>query len=198
MGTDWQRVISNAKAFIEAGGRASWQMIPFAHNQHQIAQCKELSEKLGFTNFFIRSENRFPTGQTSQPVYFQKKLLHTIHASDQELTNNNNQSMQMIDSKSSIKCKSIETKWLSIYADGTVWPCCFLMGWHKSPHQNRVYDLINYHFKKILKLDFLKLNLYNNKLEEILSSDIWQNNYTDSFKTKPNPICLQQCSHDPN
>ena len=104
----------------------------------------------------------------------------------------------MIDSKSSIKCKSIETKWLSIYADGTVWPCCFLMGWHKSPHQNRVYDLINYHFKKILKLDFLKLNLYNNKLEEILSSDIWQNNYTDSFKTKPNPICLQQCSHDPN
>jgi MoaA/NifB/PqqE/SkfB family radical SAM enzyme len=194
VGTVWQRVIDNAKAFIDAGGTAVWQMIPFKHNEHQIDQCKQLSEQLGFCKFMLVSDNRFPANQTWQPVYFNQKETHTIYAPSIQPTSSICQSMEKLDATKKVNCKSIETNWMAIYADGTVWPCCFLMGWHKSPHQGRFYKLINYHFNKILGLDLSQINLYNNKLEDILNGDLWQKRYPDSFGTNPNPVCLQQCS----
>ena len=194
VGTDYDHVIKNAKAFIDAGGSAIWQMIPFEHNQHQIADCERLANELGFKKFIVRHENRFPADQRQQLVYFKGKHTHTIKASAVELTDTICQSFGTIDTSSTIQCKSIETNWMAIYADATVWPCCFLMGWHRSSHQGRAYQTINYHFKKVLGLDFSVLNLYNNKLEDILNSDIWQKRYPNSFAHMPNPVCLQQCS----
>ena len=52
-GTKFEKVIENAKSFIDAGGRAIWQFIPFAHNEHEINQCLELSQVLGFQDFKI-------------------------------------------------------------------------------------------------------------------------------------------------
>jgi MoaA/NifB/PqqE/SkfB family radical SAM enzyme len=51
--TDWHKVINNAKAYIQAGGPAVWQMIPFEHNQHQIPDCMKLSQTLGFKSFKV-------------------------------------------------------------------------------------------------------------------------------------------------
>ena len=194
VGTSWQRIIDNASAFITAGGSAVWQMIPFKHNQHQIDACRGLSKQLGFKKFLLRSENRFPANQNWQPVFFKQKQTHIIESSDMKITDSICQSMEQLDATRKIKCKSVEVNWMAIYADGTVWPCCFLMGWHKSPHQNRFYQLIKYHFEKILKLDFSTMNLYTNRLEDIVNNDIWQKRYPDSFKYKPNPVCVQQCS----
>lgn len=194
VGTVWQRVIDNAKAFINAGGNAVWQMIPFRHNEHQIKQCKSMSQDLGFKEFIVVSENRFPADQTWQPVYFKQKQTHIIEAPAIQPTSGVSQSMERLDTGKKVKCRSMEINWMAIYADGTVWPCCFLMGWHRSPHQGRFYQLINYHFKKILRLDLSQISLYNNKLEDILNGDLWQNYYPNSFNTTPNPVCLQQCS----
>ena len=46
--TVWNRIMSNAQAFIAAGGRARWDYIVFAHNEHQVEQAERLSEKMGF------------------------------------------------------------------------------------------------------------------------------------------------------
>lgn len=50
-GTDYNKVIDNARAFINAGGTATWQFIPYEHNQAQIMQALKLSQTLGFKNF---------------------------------------------------------------------------------------------------------------------------------------------------
>ena len=50
-GTDFDKVIENASAFITAGGTASWQFIPHAHNEYQTKDCIKLSQKLGFKKF---------------------------------------------------------------------------------------------------------------------------------------------------
>lgn len=195
VGTSWKKIIENASAFIAGGGQATWQMIPFAHNQHQIEQCRTLARELGFRHFVIRSENRFPQDQSSQPVYFKKQLSHVIEKSTAiDITDSICQSMDQLNVDVKIKCKSQETKWLAMYADGTVWPCCFLMGWHRSPHQGRAYQVTNYHFKKILGLDFVNTNLYNNKLQDIVNGEIWQARFPNSFTSQPNPVCIQQCS----
>jgi sulfatase maturation enzyme AslB (radical SAM superfamily) len=44
--TNWNRVFSNVKAFIEGGGTAIWQMILFRHNEHQVDLVKALAKAL--------------------------------------------------------------------------------------------------------------------------------------------------------
>jgi hypothetical protein len=50
-GTDFTKIINNAQAFIEGGGHATWQFIPYKHNEHQIKDCIRLSQQLKFKKF---------------------------------------------------------------------------------------------------------------------------------------------------
>ena len=61
---DWHRVIENARAYIQAGGRALWRFCPFDHNRHQEQQCRDLAASLGFEGF----ENIWD-GRDRGPVY---------------------------------------------------------------------------------------------------------------------------------
>jgi hypothetical protein len=54
--TDFNKIISNATNFINAGGRAWWQFIPFKHNEHDIIKAKKLSQKFKFEKFFLKDE----------------------------------------------------------------------------------------------------------------------------------------------
>lgn len=48
---DWDKLVANAKAFIDAGGRAEWDYLIFKHNEHQIDEAKQLSKDMGFYTF---------------------------------------------------------------------------------------------------------------------------------------------------
>lgn len=58
IGAKWEKIINNAKAFISAGGIASWQFIEFEHNKHQIEEAKQLAKELGFKEFRLISSTR--------------------------------------------------------------------------------------------------------------------------------------------
>ena len=58
-GTVWKNIMRNVEAFIAAGGRARWDYIVFAHNEHQVEEAKALAEKMGFEKFNIKKSNRF-------------------------------------------------------------------------------------------------------------------------------------------
>jgi hypothetical protein len=49
---DFDTVMANAQAFIDAGGIAHWDYLIFKHNEHQIDEAMELSKKMGFTYFY--------------------------------------------------------------------------------------------------------------------------------------------------
>ena len=55
----WDKVIENAKAFIDAGGYASWRFLVFKHNQHQVEEASVLAKKLGFKRFKSIVSNRW-------------------------------------------------------------------------------------------------------------------------------------------
>jgi hypothetical protein len=194
IGTNWQRIIDNATAFIDAGGIAEWQFILFAHNSNEIEECRNISKQLGFSRFFVLHQDRFPGDDKMVTKDFViEKFKGDLSIVD--VNHEGSKDWSKTDFKNScVSCKSQRKGWLAIYADATVWPCCYLMGWHKAKHMGLHYQLVNKHLKNHLKFDSNTINLYSNNLESIISSELWQVTYPSSFTDNPNPICRQQCS----
>src|SRR5690606_20364951 len=64
--TDFTLVMRNAKAFIDAGGRAHWDYIVFRHNEHQVEEARRLSEEMGFVSFRPKRTGRFFSNRKSE------------------------------------------------------------------------------------------------------------------------------------
>jgi len=60
-GTDFNKVIKNAQSFINNGGYATWQFIPYLHNEHQLIECMKLSQTLNFKKFKLAKLYRTQT-----------------------------------------------------------------------------------------------------------------------------------------
>lgn len=58
-GTVWSKIMENAQTFINAGGRARWDYIVFAHNEHQVDEAEALAKKMGFERFQFKKSARF-------------------------------------------------------------------------------------------------------------------------------------------
>ena len=59
--TVWSKILDNARAFIQAGGSAHWDMLVYEHNEHQVEQAQALAESLGFSWFRAKVSKRFFT-----------------------------------------------------------------------------------------------------------------------------------------
>jgi len=55
IGLDFNKIIDNARSFIDGGGNAIWKFILFKHNEHQIDDVIQLSRQLGFSELHIES-----------------------------------------------------------------------------------------------------------------------------------------------
>ena len=133
--TVWQHIIDNATAYITAGGRAVWKFIPFVHNQHQIEQCRQLSQQLGFQDFILWDQ-----GRNQGPVFNRKgEFSHWLGQPEnsvpevQPLVQDHitwfdlKKPIPWIKNESSkIDCRHIKKRELYIAADGSVYPCCYL------------------------------------------------------------------------
>jgi MoaA/NifB/PqqE/SkfB family radical SAM enzyme len=118
-GTSWKKIIENATAFIDAGGNAIWQMIPFAHNEHQIMDCIKLSQQLGFAKFKFVKNVRYPdqskhylTGQTIEILPWSRdKMMSKYEQNNRTVTAND--------------CGHLTNQSLYLDASGKVSNCCF-------------------------------------------------------------------------
>lgn len=141
--TDWHKIIANAQAFIQAGGRAIWRFIPFNHNQHQEQQCRKLAQELGFAGF----ENIYD-GRDRGPVFTrQGEFSHhigapwdnTIPQLKDHLTShitwyNKNNKFEKDTKTLNLRCIHKVNREIYIAADGSVYPCCFLGFYPQSMH----------------------------------------------------------------
>jgi MoaA/NifB/PqqE/SkfB family radical SAM enzyme len=79
VGLDFNKIINNAKSFIDHGGNATWKFILFKHNEHQIDDIIQLSQQLGFAELEITSCR---TGDfqnlTDWPVIVNNKVSHFL------------------------------------------------------------------------------------------------------------------------
>jgi len=123
-GTNYNKVIENAKAFINAGGNAIWQFIPFLHNEHQIMDCMRLSQELGFKRFeFVRNARYMSDSlhyKTGKPLdiqpWSQDKRFNNL-----SYNNDSNPTEVLTDN-----CMHLNMPSIFLNAKGHVTPCCYM------------------------------------------------------------------------
>ena len=108
VGVQFKKIMENAKAYIDAGASAHWDMLVFDHNKHQVEECKQLANDMGFTWFRSKETDRWDIFQFDhiKPV--------------------NNYNYIDYDNITSIQCERNNEK--STYVDykGQEFPCCHI------------------------------------------------------------------------
>lgn len=126
IGTNFDKIIENATAFIEAGGNAGGQFINFKHNEHEYEDLKIFLKNKGFNIVFKINPDRFRTN--SFPVLGKyKNKLYDLEPTDNEVVSFKDADLpHIIDNQNKIKinCRSIARKEIYINAYKHLYPCC--------------------------------------------------------------------------
>lgn len=101
---DWSHLMTNASAFISAGGSAHWDMLVYKHNQHQVAACEQLARDMGFSWFRAKVSKRGLTMGLSRPVGWSLPSVQSTK----------------------VNCHALNEHSMYIDAQGRTSPCCWL------------------------------------------------------------------------
>ena len=153
--TDWNRILQNAKTFIDAGGYAIWKMIKFKHNQHQIEACKSLATKLRFDRFDLTDH-----GRDFGPVYNRDGTLSHMLGGAEPTPANSLESLikwhkngvpDLPEEKQHLDCYSQKAKSIYMAADGSIYPCCYLGSFPTTYAGGTWYQQTNAQLKTLLE-----------------------------------------------
>lgn len=172
VGTDFDMVIRNIRAFTSSGGRATWKFIVFEHNEHQIKPAEKLAEELGCSQFIVVSSRDY-NDTLRKPKTFDIKIKRELFHLYK-------------DDAVEASCKPLADGTLYIAADGTVHPCCFSHCMYITEH--------NQQFRFILPLierNTERINFKTRKLEDIITGEYFQKVLTLS---KTNSYCRTKCN----
>lgn len=205
----YERVIQNARAFIDAGGRAQWNFIVFKHNQHQVEQVRQLGQELGFFNVLIRKTGRFFNHKTIEEMSsWPVQQEYVLKPPDLEIYKN--QSMMFLPDlkkqfgnlrdyfdSTAIKCDAMIGPKVAVNAEGLVLPCNFFnhnlydRRFYESGILPEAHELSSVQGKNQVRtflesygLDKLNINHYS--LQQIFDNPMWQDLIASWNKTLSN------------
>lgn len=192
----FDRLIANARAFIEAGGRAQWNFLVFRHNEHQIDQVKTMASDLGFHSVLIRRTGRFldherlvelPSWPTPDPGFdlepptasqYRNKSMINLPLLKQQ------QDIETYFRTTPIECDALLGHKVAVNAEGIVLPCNFF---NHNLYDARFYDnsLPRRHQLSMVgdrtqvrafleKYGLDQLNIHHYTLSEIFANPFWQ------------------------
>lgn len=124
---DYDKVIKNARSFIETGGPAVWRMLVFKHNQHQVDTARTISKLMKFQDFTHTKVNNlydYSGNGDGTYTYTHKGETHTLEQAD---NNNYTTNVGTAHSDSKIKCRyghGTNDITLRIDSRGVVHACC--------------------------------------------------------------------------
>lgn len=121
-GSIYSKVIENATAFIQAGGNATWQFIPFSHNEHQIKYCLKASQDLGFKKFKLVTSVR----ENLQARHYKTGEVIEFKPWSRSAKTNPYHTIRERTTLAKTDCRYITQKTVYLNANGEFSPCCFL------------------------------------------------------------------------
>lgn len=210
-GTNFDHVIENAKAFINAGGQAFADSLVFAHNEHSTDDLEKFLKGLGFLNVNFKSTKRFyhmtEFAVEDKNGNFDYNLKPAqLPQWKQEVKIN----VDMLKSKDSMKKftqgVTIEpecAKLSQIYVDchGRLFPCCWTASDYQEPivyEDDSVFTFVRnemFNDTKSLMNSIGVPSLVGSSMTEILSSTTLWNDLHQRWESDDKPIeCVKSCS----
>jgi len=204
IGTDYNRIIANAQAFINAGGNASWAYIRFKHNEHQVEEAKSIAKELGFYEFTLKDSSRwlleavFPVLDSSGEIVYnlEPSTESDIKIIDESIIKNYKNILE----NTEISCHAKHTKEVYVDAQCHVFPCCWIamIPYHPPERNDSIIEIrnkINQEYWKIVN-DFggrKNLNATKKSLRNIVNSVEYQNLWEKYWKEKSIITCARMC-----
>lgn len=162
--TNFEIIMRNAKAYIEAGGKAIWDYIVFRHNEHQVEEARQLSVSMGFAKFSLKKTGRFFSNtksevKTQQAVLNTKgeteyylempqapEYLNSALGKEDELVKKYGHIENYLDT-TQVSCKVDAEKSIYVSGEGHVFPCCWtanqLYPWYFRPRSSQMWKIID-------------------------------------------------------
>ena len=189
----WRNIMSNAQAYIDAGGRAEWKFLVFEHNEHQLEQARKLANDMGFVRFFAQHTNRSWWTGSVWPVKIAGQYQYDIKVSTD--------SREILLREPAAALIRHETHhltrpncWLDrgeMYINhlGHVLPCCMHSG---KTWQN---NLLSRMWRKVVG-DLSAIDVTQTSFADIINGDFYQHKLQNSFEKAStiHPGCVSHCS----
>lgn len=203
IGTSYEKIIENARAFIAADGIAEWVFIKFKHNEHQVDEARRRAEEIGFRKFAVKNSTRF----MEQKFAVLDEKGNTVYY----LEPPSNNGVVLIDANmikkfrhyvdsAKIKCYVQETREVYIDAQKNLFPCCFLAS---TPYNYIEPNSLISPIKEEIKTQYNKLveslggienlNTLNKSVREIVDSTEYQTVWDHYWNDEKLITCVRTC-----
>lgn len=208
IGTNFNKIIENAKAFIDAGGKARWAFITFKHNEHQLEQARSLAKELGFESFYEKQTSRFIGNPWFDVLDRNGNVTHRLeNPTEQKLIFIDRKTVENykeIIASAKIECEVEKSLQVYIDAQGYLWPCCFTGA---TPYIHTTPDQLVHAYQTDSRESFSKLvdefggleqfSLHRRSIKEIIDSEEWQTKWDKAFKDNSVRVCARVCGKFP-
>lgn len=176
IGSNFQKIIRNAKAFIDAGGVARWDYIVFDHNKHQVEEAQQLAKDLGFYIFNIKWSKR---GLSDDKM---RKALDT-NTHDEAFGGllDRYGTWRNYINQTKIDCIYKDLGFLYLDYELNLWPCCWTgcaLFFHKNSIQKEQFDKIINRYEPGFN------SLRNKSIDEVLAHEFFAKDLTESWTNK--------------
>jgi len=121
--TNFNKIMTNAQMCIDAGFDTEWQYLVFAHNEHDVATAKQISQDMGFKEFLPVATERFWTGDT---MTYKKRDGSAVTLSQSQQFPNTIQQQSKTKKVDCINCFAQQLSEVYINCMGIACPCCYL------------------------------------------------------------------------
>ena len=165
---NFEKLMSNMKSFINAGGNALWTMTLFDHNFHQLEDCKKIAKDIGCVAFTARKsfgDNHPVITETENYNVTSSESLKELKTSVYFGSNPSKGMMGPIHENSS-NCPWYNDESVQIDAFHNVWPCCNLNSSYPDYFIESDFSISNFEST----YGYFN-NLENSSLKEILLHD---------------------------
>lgn len=208
VGTSFNKIIENAKAFINEGGLARWNFITFKHNEHQLEQCRQMAKDLGFEGFYEKQTSRFIGSPHFDVLDKNGNVTHKLELPTEQkivfIDRKTVENYREVIKTATIDCEVERTNSVYVDALGYLWPCCFVGAVpyiHARPEQ-LVYNYQQDSYASLLAVlekfgGIEQFNLRNRSIKEIVDSTEWQTIWDEVFKNNELMVCARVCGKFP-
>lgn len=200
VGTNFDTVVRNAKAFIDAGGTAEWVFIRFKHNQHQVEEARQMATDLKFAHFTVKNSSRFIIEPKKRVVDKNGNVTHYLEpATDTPMVFIDRKAFEkykVIVDDSVIQCKAQGDFEAYIDAYKDFYPCCWMANVPYTYIDDNEAAEVRYEIRKQhdrMSARLGEVNLMKRSLKDIIDSHEFQTMWDDYWHKDKMIVCARSC-----